>query len=98
MNFDDDEDAFVLATPEELGMDSPRETSFSPDDGMLLNVSLDSTSTFRPVSERDMNHDPHNVERDTFVSHPISARGATLAVPTHFRLQPRFNVCRVKLI
>jgi hypothetical protein len=98
MNFDDEVDAFVLVTPEELGMNS-RDTTFSVDDETLLNVSLDSTSSFRPLGECDMRIDEDQYgESDLFDSHSISPRVATLAVPSHFRLQPRFNACRVKLI
>jgi hypothetical protein len=98
MNFDDEEDAFVLVTPLELGMNS-RDTSFSVDDETLLNVSLDSTSSFRPLGECDTSVDEDQCgESDLFDSHSIRARVATLAVPSHFRLQPRFNACRVKLI
>jgi hypothetical protein len=98
MNFEDDEDAFVLVTPGELGMDS-RDTAFPVDDETLLNVSLDSTSSFRPLGECDMSFDEdQDGESVLFDSHSISTRVATLAVPSHFRLQPRFNACRVKLI
>ena len=96
--FDDEEDAFVLVTPGELGMDS-RDTSFSVDDEQLLNASLDTTSSFRPLGECDMSlDDDQDGESDPLESHNISTRVATLTVPSHFRLQPRFNACRVKLI
>jgi hypothetical protein len=99
----DDEDAFVLVTPEELGM-SRQEAPFSFDEDWLLNVSFESTSSFRPLSESDLStdedddEDENDTESDPSELHTVPTRVATLFVPSRFRLQPRFNVCHVKLI
>jgi hypothetical protein len=83
--------SFILATPAEIGVDS-RGSSFAIDEeGERANVSFDSSASFRPLSDSDLAMEEEEAE-------DAEVKTATVAVPSRFRLQPRFQVCRVKSI